>query len=80
MKSNHDVLLCNALQRFLHDTVIEKIPDAPFSLVTRACLARCLIDNLERATSLEDNTGGQAGDLLVVLGVDVGKNGVLALS
>jgi hypothetical protein len=38
-----------------------------------------LSDNLESTTSSEDNGSGQASDLLVVLGVDVGEDSVLAL-
>jgi hypothetical protein len=38
-----------------------------------------LSDNLECTSSSEDNAGGQAGNLLVVLGVDIGEDSVLAL-
>lgn len=38
-----------------------------------------LSDDLESTTSSEDDGSGQAGDLLVVLGVDVGEDSVLAL-
>ena len=38
-----------------------------------------LSDNLESTTSSEDDGSGQAGNLLVVLGVDVGEHSVLAL-
>lgn len=38
-----------------------------------------LSDNLDGTASLEDDSGGQAGDLVVVLGVDIGEDSVLAL-
>jgi len=59
------------------------------SIIHRADVSRSLIhatisyphlsNNLESTTSSEDNGSGQASDLLVVLGVDVGEDSVLAL-
>ena len=36
-------------------------------------------NNLNLATSSEDDSSSQASDLLIILGVDIGQNGVLAL-
>lgn len=51
----------------------------PRSMIHATASYLHLSDNLESATSSEDNGSGQASDLLVVLGVDVGEDSVLAL-
>lgn len=40
---------------------------------------RLLVQYLDCAAALEDDSGGEAGNFLLVLGVDVCKDGVLAL-
>lgn len=40
---------------------------------------RLLVGNLDSATALEDDGGSEAGNLLLVLGVDVGEDSVLSL-
>jgi len=46
-------------------------------VVSKVCEYK-LVDNLHSTTALEDDSSGKAGNLLLVLGVDVGKDGVLS--